>query len=111
MPFYSKSEIDAREDKTIFPEITTRTFWGDHLLLSRVVLEPNAMAVLHSHPHEQAGIVISGELIMEIAGETRTLLPGEMYIAPSNALHSATAGPEGCVVLDIFSPVRESLIY
>jgi len=111
MPFYPQSEIDARSEKTLFPGVSTRTWWGDNLLLSRVVLEPNAEAPLHNHVNEQGGIVISGQLNMEIDGVMQTLLPGEMYLAPSNAPHRAVAGPEGCTVIECFSPLREPLMY
>lgn len=108
MPFY---DLDARPSKELFAGVTTRSFWGDNLLLSYVTLRPNALAPAHSHPHEQAGIVLSGAMDFTIGDETRTLHPGEMYLAPGNVVHQASAGAEGCVVVEVFSPVRESLQY
>ena len=111
MPFYSQNEIDTRSEKTLFPGVATRTWWGEQMLISRVVLAPNAEAPLHQHVNEQAGIVISGALQMEVDGETRTLLPGEIYLAPSNVPHRAVAGPDGCGGVECFSPLREPLMY
>lgn len=111
MPFFAQSEIDARDEKGLFPGVATRTWWGEQMLISRVTLEPNAEAPLHNHVNEQAGIVISGSLTMEVDGVSRTLLPGEMYLAPSNVPHRAVAGAEGCVVVECFSPLREPLMY
>lgn len=111
MPFYRQMQIDERAEKTLFPGVVTRTWWGEHMLISRVVLEPGAEATRHSHSNEQAGVVISGSLIMEVDGEEQTLQSGEIYLAPGNAPHRAVAGPEGCVVVEFFSPLREPLIY
>ena len=35
------------------------------------------------------------------------LSPGATYVIPSDVPHEAIAGPDGCVVIDIFAPVRE----
>ena len=111
MPFFSQHEINDRTEKTLFPGVIARTWWGDQMLVSRVVLDPGAEATLHSHVNEQAGVVISGSLIMEVNGEERTLLPGEIYLAPSDTPHRAVGVPEGCVVVEFFSPLREPLMY
>ncbi len=111
MPFYTQAEVQARAEKTLFPGVVTRTWWGEQMLISRVMLEPNAIAPLHHHSNEQLGVVISGTLNMEVDGEMRTLLPGDIYLAPGDVPHSAVAGPEGCVVVECFSPLRELLMY
>lgn len=108
MPFY---DLDARTAREIFTGITTRTFWGENLLLSYVTFEPHAQATAHNHPHEQAGVIISGMMDMTIGDETRTLRPGEIYLAPGGVMHAVKAGADGCVALEIFSPVRELLQY
>ncbi len=104
MPFI---DLESRTPKEAMPGVLLRTFWGDNILLSHVVLEPGAIVPEHSHPHEQAGVVLEGEMDFTIKGETQTLTVGEIYIAPGNSSHSVVAGPAGCVALDIFSPVRE----
>ena len=111
MPFISQAEIDSRTEKTLFPGVVTRTWWGEHMLISRAILEPGAEALLHSHSNEQAGVVVRGALIMKIGDEERTLLPGELYLAPGDVPHRAIAGPEGCEVVEFFSPLREPLMY
>jgi len=104
MPFLN---VNEREAKGLFPGIVTKTFWGDQMLVSRVELEPNAEVPMHSHPHEQFGVVLEGELTLSMAGETRELGVGDMYIALGNIEHGGHAGPDGCLVAEIFSPVRE----
>ncbi len=111
MPFYSHADIDARAAKEIFPGVVAKSFWNGDLLAARIELGPNVVAPRHAHPNVQLGIIISGELTMEVDGETRTLGPGEMYFAPSDVQHQAFAGPEGCVAVECFTPLRETLIY
>jgi quercetin dioxygenase-like cupin family protein len=86
------------------------TMWpatGTNMTINFVRIEPGAEVPLHHHPHEQGGTVIEGTILMTIDGETREMRAGDVYIAPPHAVHGATAGPEGCLVVDIFSPPRE----
>jgi quercetin dioxygenase-like cupin family protein len=76
-------------------------------MLSLVELDEGAVVAPHSHPHEQAGIVLEGMLELTIDGQARTLKAGEAYIAPGNLMHSARSVGGKCKVLDVFSPVRE----
>ena len=99
--------INDRAAQEIFPGIDLRTFWGDKMMLSVADLAPGAVLPPHSHPHEQAGVILSGELVLNIDGDERVLRPGDIYIAEGGIEHSGYAGPEGCRALDIFSPVRE----
>jgi hypothetical protein len=47
---------------------------------------------------------------MTIDGVDHPLSPDECYQIPGGIEHGATAGPEGCRVLDIFQPVREDYV-
>ena len=64
----------------------------------------------HSHPHEQAGLVLSGELQFKIGSEERILKPGEAFIVPPNVVHSGVVAKGPARVLDIFTPPREDYI-
>ena len=81
--------------------------FGSGAMLSRVALEPDALVALHSHPHEQIGFVVSGTLILEIAGELYRLTPSDAFAIPGGVEHSARGGQEGCLVVDVFQPIRE----
>jgi quercetin dioxygenase-like cupin family protein len=105
------NELDTRESKDIAPGIHMRTFWGDKMLISVVDIERGATVPTHSHPHEQCGTVISGQMALTIAGETRLLEPGDSYIIPGGVEHSATSGDGPARVIDVFSPVREEYQY
>jgi len=100
-----------REPKELAPGIRTRTFWGEQMLLSVVEIGANSEMPSHTHSHEQAGMVIEGELEMGINGEVRKLGPGEIYIVPSNVEHYVRSGETPAKVLGIYSPVREEFKY
>ena len=87
--------------------VRIKALFGDALMLNLVELDAGASVPLHSHPHEQVGYVVSGEITMTIAGTDRTLGPGEAYTIPGGAEHGGAAGPDGCEVLDIFHPIRD----
>jgi quercetin dioxygenase-like cupin family protein len=85
-------------------------FWGDGLMMNLVDLDPNALVPSHSHPHEQMGLVVTGQITMTIGGVDHPLDPDGCYQIPSGVEHSAKAGPDGCRVLDIFQPVRDDYV-
>ncbi|MCK4897857.1 MAG: cupin domain-containing protein [Anaerolineales bacterium] len=104
MYFYNK---ESKPAKQIFEGIWARSFWGNNIMLVMVDLEQDAILPNHSHPHEQGGIVIEGELEFTIAGETRLLHPGDLYLIPGNVEHSVKVGSVQTKVLDVFHPIRE----
>lgn len=108
MPFFS---TNTRVPKEILPGATIQTFWGDNTLLSMVKIEPMIEVPLHTHPHEQSGIILEGSLEMGIDGNVQVLHPGDMYIIPGEVEHYARGLEAGASVLDIFSPVREEYKY
>jgi quercetin dioxygenase-like cupin family protein len=108
MYFFS---TDERAGKTLFADVTAKTFWGEKMLLSVVELPAHSVVPLHSHPHEQAGIMLAGEMVFTAGGESRLVKPGDLWIIPGGVEHTVTAGPEGARALDVFSPVREDYQY
>lgn len=96
--------------KELAPGVRARVFWGDDLMLMVADLDPHAEVPAHKHPHEQAGIVLEGELEFVVAGELRMLHAGDIYLIPSNSEHRAKTGEGPAKVLDIFTPLREDLI-
>ena len=94
-----------------FPGVNLRTFWGDKVMLSIVDLNKGSVVPNHTHPNEQAGIVLEGEMELGINGEKRILKKGEIYVIPGGAEHYAKPHGESCQALDIFAPVREEYKY
>jgi quercetin dioxygenase-like cupin family protein len=100
-----------RMTKELAPGVQARTFWGDRMTLALVTLDPNAVVAPHTHPHEQVGAVISGELEFTIGDETRRLGPGDVYVIPGDVPHGVRVGPGAVELIEVFSPVRENLKY
>ena len=104
MPFINPKETFKKQ---LAPGETTNVAWGDKLMLSVVELEPGSIVPMHSHPHEQAGIVLEGEFDLTIGGETKRVREGDMYIIPGGVEHAVVTGKEKAVALDVFHPNRE----
>lgn len=104
--------IDISEYQPIepVPGCRMRTPFGKNMMLSYLEMEPGAEVPMHSHPHEQGGMLIQGTLQLTIGEETRICQPGSMFLIPPNVMHRALALDQKCVVLDVFSPVREDYV-
>jgi quercetin dioxygenase-like cupin family protein len=101
------SEIGRVPPQWIWDGILGRAVHGRELTLALVELEPGIQLPEHSHPHEQGGIVLGGSMTFTVGGERRELGPGGTWLIPGDTPHSAEVGPEGAVVIDVFSPPRE----
>ena len=104
-------DLENREAKEVIPGVRIRTFWGEKMLLSVADLDANTFMPFHSHAHEQATVVISGELELTVGGVARWIKPGDVSIIPGGVEHAARTGDTPARVLDVFSPVREDYQY
>jgi len=64
-------------------------------------LETTAEVPEHTHG-EQWGVLISGEIKLNIAGKSRIYYPGQWYHIPANTPHSAKF-VKRCFVIDFFA--------
>lgn len=112
IPFF----IDLAEAPKIIQRngLETRilTGWrGENMMMVLNATLPGHTVPLHSHPHEQIGMVYAGRARLRIGDEERIVRKGDFYCIPSNIPHSDTClGDEPFVMLDIFSPAREDFI-
>ena len=104
MPFINLKETLKKQ---LAPGVKLNLAWGDKLMLAVLELDPGSTVPMHSHPHEQAGIVLEGEFDLTIGGETKRAREGDMYIIPGGVEHSVITGERKAVALDIFHPIRE----
>ena len=104
-------DVQSRESIELHKGVASKTFWGDKMLLSLVEFDPGSEGATHSHSHEQAGVVIEGEIEFTIGEVKQLLKPGDCYVIPSDVEHSATATGIGCKMMTVFSPVREDYKY
>lgn len=103
----------ATEPVTITPDGAKRQIlsYSPTLMLVQFTFEKAEQeAWIHSHPHEQIGYVVSGEIDMFIEGEgTKRLTPGCSYYVKPNVKHGGkTVKPT--VLIDAFTPAREDFL-
>jgi quercetin dioxygenase-like cupin family protein len=103
MPFFKIDDLPTTE---MMAGVFRRAVYLEELMLTFFDFEPGRQIPEHSHPHEQISLVLAGEMILTVDGETRTLRAGEGATVPSNAPHSATF-PGPARVMDAWHPVRE----
>ena len=101
---FDPSQLKRRE---LAPGVTLRTVWGDKVMMSLVEIAPGAVVPTHTHPHEQAGIVLQGEFDFTIGGETHRVRQGDMYVIPGGVEHGVVGSEGWSLALDIFSPPRD----
>ena len=87
--------------------VNGRPLFGEGAMLNLIEFEPGSTVPLHSHEHEQLGIVLQGVQVLIVDGKEHALGPMQGYVLPGGVEHSAYCGPEGALVLDVFRPVRE----
>ena len=63
----------------------------------------------HSHPHEQAGYLVSGQVRFSAGGGEKTCNPGDSWCIPGNEEHGAEAMQDS-VLVEVFSPVRKEYL-
>ena len=62
---------------------------------------------LHSHPQEQWGVLLEGELVRIQGGEEVHAKAGDFWCTPGGVEHSVRTGDVGATVLDVFAPPRD----
>jgi quercetin dioxygenase-like cupin family protein len=87
--------------------VTARPLFGEGAMLNLIEFAPGATVALHSHEHEQLGIVLRGMQALVVDDVAHELGRLEGYVLPGGVEHSAYCGPDGALVLDVFRPVRE----
>lgn len=99
----------AAEQPTITPEGAERRLlsYGGSLMTVEFRFAAGVTAPMHSHPHEQIGYVVSGELDLLRDGQApQRLRAGWSYYVPPHVLHGiVTYAPT--IVLDCFTPLRD----
>jgi len=98
---------DQCSQRSIFPGVNIHTCAGDQMMLSLVEFEAGAVVEWHSHPHEQMGMLLEGELEFWVGDEHAVARPGDMWRIPGGVPHKVVAGDRQAKALDVFHPVRE----
>ena len=84
--------------------------YGGKMMLVQFTFAANVASWHHSHPHEQLGYVVSGEIDFVMDGQetVRLTAGGGYYVPPSVPHHIVTYAPT--VLIDAFTPVREDFL-
>lgn len=83
---------------------------GGSLMLVQFTFAAGVASARHSHPHEQVGYVVSGEidLLMDGMDTVRLRAGSSYYVAPNVKHYIVTHAPS--VLLDCFTPLREDFL-
>ena len=84
---------------------------GAHMHLLRAVFEPGSIYPMHSHPHEQFSLLLSGQILLTVGDETREIGPGDGWYAAGNVPHGGQIiGDEKAVFIDVYSPATHWIL-
>src|SRR4051812_21413631 len=94
----------------LIPGLEFRPVTTDSVMANFVTFGPSIPAAMHHHSEQQIAIVLSGELRFTVGGETRVMRAGDCVVIPPHVEHGGAAGPEGCDVIDVFTPPRAGIV-
>ena len=98
------NELDWDE---VMPGMKRKVVHGDGLTMVLVDLSPHLDLPVHSHPHEQALMLLSGDMDFRLEDEIRLIGPGDIVRIPSSAEHGAKVRSKPTRLIDIFTPQRD----
>ncbi len=78
----------------------------ERLMLCEFTLSAGSEVPVHTHPHDQVGYIVSGEVVMIVDGQEMRCGPGDAYAIPGGVPHGARALQDS-VLVDVFHPPRE----
>ena len=79
------------------------------LMLVKAKFDTGAIGQMHKHYHSQVTYVESGEFVMSIGDEKRTLKGGDSFYIPPHVMHGCVCTIPG-ILIDVFSPAREDFL-
>lgn len=76
----------------------------DHeVVLARAEFQPGATVPKHTHPGDEVGYVLEGEVTLEVAGKPMNLKAGDPFFIPGGTVHSAkNTGKGGAMILSTY---------
>ena len=92
--------------KEMFPGYTGRFIHTASMTFAFWEVKAGSRVPEHAHVHEQVAQIMEGKFELTVDDIPLLLEPGNTAVIPSNVKHSGIAITD-CVLLDVFSPVRE----
>ena len=103
-------QSSKRGYKKVLDKIQRKTLvYGDKTLMAEFRLAQGANLPKHSHPHEQTGYLVSGQIEITINDVTHQVKPGDSWCIAGDVEHDAVAITDS-VAIEVFSPVREDYL-
>jgi quercetin dioxygenase-like cupin family protein len=101
---------DAKPYINVVPGVRRRTLAaGEKGLMGQFSLEAGAVIPMHSHPHEQIGYLVYGEIVLTIDGKDFLVEAGDSWAIPGEASHGVRVVKPSEVV-EVFVPIREDYL-
>lgn len=97
------NDIKTRE---IVPGFTGKYYHASSMSIGWLDAKAGHSVPMHSHVHEQVSYVQEGKMLFVIEDEQFILEAGMAITVAPNLKHGATAITD-CVLIDVFSPMRE----
>lgn len=105
--FFNLHDLSQGISRQLAEGLQTRIFPGENVMISVVRVAANRSGEIHSHPQEQWGVLLEGGGVRIQGGVEHKVSAGDFWQTPGGVAHGFRGGPEGAVILDIFSPPRE----
>ncbi len=102
--------IKELASKELADGVVMRSAYLKNVMVTFVDLAQESVVPVHSHPHEQISVVISGRMKFIVDGEEREVGPGEIVLVPSGVEHGVVVTKGPAVAYDCWSPVREDYV-
>ena len=98
MAFWNLGSLELEEFR---PGIMSKAEIGDNLIMVCMEIGPEKEDAGHTHPFDQCGIVLEGQMEMFIGGERKLLHSNESYFVPSGEQHGWKTFEKPAKLLDI----------
>ena len=80
------------------------------LTISELTLHPGSEIRMHTHPHDEAVVLLEGSVQMVVGGESRTATPGHTLLAPPGIPHRLVNNSQGDVRMYNIFPTDNPII-
>ena len=96
--------------KNPLPGITQKTtVFGERTLMAEFVMQNGSVLPKHSHPYEQTGYLVRGNIRLTIDNQEFDVHAGDSWNIPLNVEHGAVIIDDS-IAVEVFSPLREDYL-
>ena len=83
----------------------------DTMLMVLYTSFPGYATPMHTHEHEQIGMVVSGKAVLKIGESKMIVKPGDFYTIPANTPHCDKSFGDDPFLVMVFYPAGENQIW